>query len=131
MNTDPISDLLTRIRNALAKNKPNVIVPHSKMKQALVALLKEEGYISSYFVSDDKSSSKTIDIKLKYHEGHPVIRKIRRTSKPGQRIYTNHKKLPRILGGLGIAIISTSQGLMTSKTAKSKNIGGEIVCEVY
>ncbi|MFA4930626.1 MAG: 30S ribosomal protein S8 [Patescibacteria group bacterium] len=131
MTTDPIADLLTQIRNALAKQKPNVVVPHSKVKQSLVALLKEEGYLSSFFVSDDKLTSKTIDIKLKYHEDQPVIKNIRRISKPGQRIYSHYTKLPRVLGGLGMAIISTSQGLMTNKKAKQLHIGGEIICEVY
>ena len=129
--TDPISDLLTSIRNASIKGKKNIIVPYSKMKHSLVNILKEEGYLSSFFVSDDKTTRKTIDISLKYHQEQPVIKHIKRISKPGQRIYLNHRNLPKVLGGMGIAVISTSHGLMTCHNARNQKIGGEIICEVY
>lgn len=131
MNTDPIADLLTRVRNALSKQKANVSVPYSSLKESLVKILRQEGYIESYIVGKDESSMQNMVIKLKYYNDQPVIRHIQRISKPGQRIYTNYKKIPRILGGLGIAIISTSKGLMTDHSARSQKIGGEVVCKIH
>lgn len=128
---DPIADLLTRIRNAALKKKINVNVPYSRIKHSVVSLLKDEGYIKSFFVDDEPPAQKKINIKLKYQNGQAVIRKIRRISKPGQRIYLNSSSLPRVLNGLGIAIISTSSGVMTAHKAKAKKIGGEVICEVY
>lgn len=128
---DPIADLLTRIRNAHLKHKISLNVPYSKIKQALVSILKEEGYIKSFFVNDEPASKKAINIKLNYHQGKPVIRSLRRVSKPGQRIYQHYKDLPYVLNGLGIAIVSTSHGMMTSSQARAQKLGGEIICEIY
>ncbi len=131
MITDPISDLFTRIRNAQAKKKPVVEVPHSKLKQSIVELMKKEGYIKSLFVTDDPPATKIIKITLKYDHDAPVIRSIKRVSRPGQRIYLKSKSLPRVLSGLGIAIVTTSKGLMTAHHAKASNIGGEVIGEIY
>jgi small subunit ribosomal protein S8 len=131
MITDPISDLFTRIRNAGAKGKVFVEAPHSKLKQSIVELIKNEGYIKSYFVTDDEPAKKTIKITLKYNNGEPVIKKIKRISKPGQRMYANYRSIPRVLGGLGIVILSTSAGLMTDRVARSKKLGGEMLCQIY
>lgn len=129
--TDPIADFLTRIRNAQIKHKNSVNVPYSKTKHELVKILKEEGYVSSFFVSDDEPAKKIINIRIKYQGEEPVIKQLKRISKPGQRIYLPAGKLPRSLGGLGIVIISTSQGLMTAKNARNGHIGGEVLCEIY
>jgi len=132
MQTDPIADLFSQIRNALAKNKPFIEVPHSGIKQAVAELLKNEGYLTSLFVSDDNSSpKKTLKITLKYNQGKPVISHLRRISKPGQRIYLNSRDLPHVLNGFGIAVVSTSKGLMTAHQARAMKIGGEVICEVY
>lgn len=132
MLTDPIADLITRIRNAGLKNKSKIVVPYSKMKESLVALLKNEGYVDSFLVSSEENSvKKNITINLKYINEKPVIRQIKRVSRPGQRIYSKSKSIPRILGGMGIAIVSTSQGLMTGYQAKAKKIGGEVICKLF
>jgi len=131
MYTDPLSDLLTRMRNAQDKRQKSVNVPHSKMKEALVNLLKQEGYINSFLVTEESVAKKTINIQLKYIDNEPIIRRIKRVSKPGQRQYKNSKELPRSLGGLGVYVISTSAGLMTDRQARSKKLGGELVCEIY
>ncbi|HPN67679.1 MAG TPA: 30S ribosomal protein S8 [bacterium] len=131
MITDPISDLFTRIRNAGAKGKVFVEVPHSKLKLSIVELMKNEGYIKSFFVADDEPSKKTIKITLKYINDQPVIKKIKRVSSPGQRLYANYRSIPKVLGGLGITILSTSAGLMTDRTARAKKMGGEMICQIY
>ena len=130
MQTDPIADLFSQIRNALAKNKPFIEVPHSGIKQAIAELLKNEGYLTSIFVSDNPPK-KTLKITLKYDQEKPVISHLRRISKPGQRIYLNSRDLPHVLNGFGIAVVSTSKGLMTAHQAKAMKIGGEVICEVY
>jgi len=132
--TDPIADMLTRIRNALAVNKPEVILPFSKMKMVLAEILKEQGYIKSVekvVQSSQSTNHNEIRIVLKYKEGQPAITSLKRISKPGHRVYASKDKLPVVLNNLGIAIISTSQGVMTNKKAKAKNLGGEIICEIY
>jgi len=129
--TDPIADLLTRLRNAQTKGKTSVNVPYSKIKHELVKILKEEGYISSFFVSDEEPAKKVINVRIKYYEEKPVMRHMKRISKPGQRIYLPYAKLPRSLGGMGTMVVSTSQGLMTARLARHKKLGGELICEVY
>ncbi len=126
--SDPIADLLTRIRNGQTSNKANVICPSSVKKQNVLKVLEEEGFIESFTVSED--SKPQISIKLKYFEGKPVIASIKRISRPGLRIYKGTNELPRVLGGLGIAIISTSKGLMSDKKARELGHGGEILCYV-
>ncbi|MFT4926204.1 MAG: small subunit ribosomal protein S8 [Phenylobacterium sp.] len=125
---DPISDMLTRIRNGQSANKVAVSMPSSKMKVALAELLKKEGYISDYSATSDVKP--VLDITLKYFETKPVIESIKRVSRPGLRIYKGNNELPKVMGGLGIAIVSTSQGLMSDRAARSAGIGGEVICFV-
>ncbi len=130
--TDPIADMLTRIRNASAVKKPEVMIPFSKVKFNIVEILKNEGYIDNIEVREERKDRKQLIIKLKYNkEGNSVITGIKRISKPGRRLYTGKNELPRVLNNLGIAIISTSRGLMTNKQAKKEGVGGEIICELY
>ena len=130
--TDPIADYLTRIRNAYLAGKKIVEIPSSKMKVAITEILCEKGYILSYKVVENAPQN-TIKIALKYHPQTkmPAIKKIERVSTPGLRRYTDVKDMPRVLNGLGIAIISTSKGIITDKEAKEQNVGGEVICYVY
>ena len=132
MYTDPISDFLTRIRNAVRANHRVVEIPASNLKKDITKILFEQGYILSYKF-DDSTVQGTIKIALKYNKEtkEPVIKKIQRISKPGLRKYASSNELPRILNGLGIAIVSTSHGVMTGKQAKRENVGGEVLCYVY
>ena len=127
---DPIADLLTRIRNAQAAKKSTVDIPFSKQKAALVQVLKEEGYVTDYCRIDDDPIKPLLRVTLKYFEGKGVIAKLKRVSRPGLRIYKGAQELPKVLGGLGIAIISTSRGLMTDRAARKALQGGEILCVV-
>ena len=127
--TDPIADMLTRIRNGQASNKTEVAIPSSKLKTAIAEVLKKEGYISNYSTSG-KGGKNILSIELKYFEGKPVIESIYRTSKPGLRIYKNKENLPKVLGGLGVAIVSTSAGVMSDRVAREKGVGGEVLCIV-
>lgn len=129
MMTDPIADMLTRIRNASAVRKERVIIPFSRLKQDIVAVLKSEGYIEDFMI-DGEGVQKEIVITLKYVGRVPVVRVIKRISKPGCRTYAKAEKVPVVLNNRGIAILSTSQGVMTNKSAKQLRIGGEILCEV-
>ncbi|GAA4293285.1 30S ribosomal protein S8 [Aestuariibaculum suncheonense] len=132
MYTDPIADFLTRIRNAVRANHRVVEIPASNLKKDITKILFEQGYILSYKF-DDSTVQGTIKIALKYNKEtkEPVIKKIERVSKPGLRKYASSKELPRVLNGLGIAIVSTSHGVMTGKQAKRDNVGGEVLCYVY
>ena len=125
---DPISDMLTRVRNAQKARKVNVVMPSSKQKVNIATVLKNEGYITDFNVSNDAKKELTID--LKYFQGEPVIESIKRISRPGLRIFKSKDELPSINGGLGIAIISTSGGLMTEKQARAAGHGGEVLCTV-
>ncbi len=129
MMTDPIADMLTRVRNAQAALKVDVTMPSSKLKNAIAKVLLDEGYIAGF--SSDKAVKPKMTITLKYHEGRPVIDEIKRVSRPGLRIYKNKNELPRILNGLGVAIVSTSAGVMSDREARSSGRGGEILCTVY
>lgn len=130
--TDPIADYLTRVRNAIMAGKKVVDVPASNIKKEITKILKEKGYILNYKFEEEGPQG-NIKIALKYHPETkvPAIKGIERASRPGLRKYSNSKELPRVLNGLGIAIISTSQGVMTQKEARVKNIGGEVLCYVY
>ena len=129
--TDPIADLLTRIRNASTAKHPNVDIPASNIKKAMCKILVEEGYVRSMQVIEDKKQG-FIRVTLKYQEnGAPVISGLRRVSKPGLRIYTNSEDMPKVLRGLGIAIVSTSHGVMTDKAARKANVGGEVLAFVW
>ena len=129
MMTDPIADMLTRIRNAQMARHKTVEFPGSKVKEAVLSVLKEEGYVADYEVLREGPKS-TIRVHLKYYQGHPVIEHIQRVSKPGRRIYAGRDELPRVWGGMGIAIISTSRGIMSDKQARREGLGGEVICTV-
>jgi small subunit ribosomal protein S8 len=131
--TDPIADLLTRIRNAIMAGHKVVEAPASKLKKEVARILFEKGYILSYKVVDGENKQSVLKIALKYNSKSkkPAIKKIQRASRPGLRRYIGVDEMPRVLNGLGIAIISTSKGLMTDKEAKNENIGGEVLCYVY
>ena len=133
MNTDPIADMLTRIRNANMASLEEVDMPSSKMKAELAKLLKTEGYIENYsVVQNDGEAFKTLKIKLKYDEkSKPVISYLKRVSRPGLRSYSKAKNIPQVLGGMGIAVLSTNKGLLTDRKARQENVGGEVVCYIY
>ena len=126
---DPIADLFSRINNAQARGKASVVVPSSNKKINLLSLLKDKGYIASFNVSEN--SKPEIEIKLKYFEGAPVIKELKRISKPGLRQYSSKKEIPEIKGGLGIAVVSTNKGLMTDQEAREAGLGGELICSVF
>lgn len=126
---DPLADMLTRIRNAQMVGKPNVSIPSSKLKVNVARVLKEEGYITDYTVSEDPKPE--VVVELKYFEGKPVIAELDRVSRPGLRAYVGKENLPSVRGGLGIAIVSTSLGVMTDRTAKNAGVGGEVLCTVF
>ena len=127
--TDPISDMLTRIRNGQKARKVNVAMPASQAKEAVAKVLKDEGYITG-FATEGEGAAKMLTIELKYFEGEPVIERLERSSRPGLRIYRGKEELPKVLGGLGIAIVSTSAGVMSDRQAREKGIGGEVLCIV-
>jgi len=129
--TDPIADMITRIRNAQLRTLNKVRIPASKFRAKILDVLKEEGYISNYKFTSEKDNKGYLLVDLKYSNGTPVIKEIRRISKPGRRIYTKADSIPKVQSGLGISIVSTSKGIMTGTDAKSKNIGGEIICRVF
>jgi small subunit ribosomal protein S8 len=129
--TDPIADMLTRIRNANMASRENVEMPSSKLKVELAKLLKSEGFIADYS-EKEAGKFKLLEITLKYDEKHkPVIKKLQRVSKPGLRTYSKAKNIPQVLGGLGVAIVSTSKGLLTDRKARKENLGGEVLCYVW
>jgi small subunit ribosomal protein S8 len=127
--SDPISDMLTRIRNAQLAEKTVVAMPSSKLKVAIAQLLQDEGYVEGYKVVDHDGKP-TLEIGLRYYADRPVIEKVQRVSRPGLRIYKGSKDIPKVMNGLGIAIVSTSKGLMTDRKARANGIGGEVLCIV-
>jgi small subunit ribosomal protein S8 len=127
--SDPIADMLTRIRNAQLSEKTSVVMPASKLKAAIAQVLKDEGYVED-FVVHDSNGKPVLDISLKYYAGRPVIEKIERVSRPGLRIYKASDKLPNVMNGLGVAIVSTSKGVMTERKARASGVGGEVLCIV-
>ncbi len=127
--SDPIADMLTRIRNAQMVEKVSVSMPSSKVKVAIAKVLKDEGYIDDFAVRGEAGKPE-LELQLKYHAGRPVIEHIERISKPGLRIYKGAQELPRVMNGLGVAIVSTSSGVMTDRHARAKGVGGEILCVV-
>lgn len=130
MLSDPIADMLTRIRNAAKAGHQETVIPSSKMKVAVAEVLKSEGYITDYSV-EDASAGKNLTVTLKYAADGPVIEGSKRVSKPSCRIYCGASEIPRVRGGLGIAIISTSTGIMSDRAARKANVGGEILCQVW
>jgi small subunit ribosomal protein S8 len=127
--SDPIADMLTRIRNAQLSEKTSVVMPASKLKAAIAQVLKDEGYVEDFAVHE-MDGKPVLDINLKYYAGHPVIEKIERVSRPGLRIYKASNKLPNVMNGLGVAIVSTSKGVMTERKARASGVGGEVLCIV-
>jgi small subunit ribosomal protein S8 len=127
--SDPISDMLTRIRNAQMAEKASVVMPSSKLKVAIAKVLKDEGYVEDFAVRDG-AGKPTLEIGLKYYAGRPVIERIERVSKPGLRVYKGSTDIPRVMNGLGVAILSTPQGVMTDRKARASNVGGEVLCIV-
>ena len=127
---DPIADALTRIRNAKLAKHETVSMPASKLKEELIKVLKNEGYVEGYVV-EENNGVKNINVTLRYENGHSVITGIQRISKPGLRVYSKAKKVPRVFDGMGIAVISTSKGLMTEKAARTNKLGGEVLCYVW
>jgi small subunit ribosomal protein S8 len=128
--SDPISDMLTRIRNAQMAEKTSVAMPASKLKVAIAEVLKDEGYVDGFNVISGEGGKHTLEIVLKYYSGRPVIEKIQRVSRPGLRVYKGSDDIPKVMNGLGIAIVSTSKGLMTDRKARANGIGGEVLCVV-
>ena len=129
---DPIGDMITRIRNAQLRVLNNVTMPSSKFRAKILDVLKQEGYIANYeILSDNKNKKESLLVDLKYSNGLPVIKEIKRVSKPGRRIYAKAGSIPKIQNGLGLAIVSTSKGIMSDNDARTKNIGGEIICRVF
>ena len=129
--TDPIGDMITRIRNAQMRTSNNVMIPNSKFRVNILEVLKQEGYISNYKTLSDSKDKGSLLVDLKYNNGLPVIKEIKRVSKPGRRIYAKASSIPKIQNGLGLAIVSTSIGIMSDNDARLKNVGGEIICRVF
>ena len=128
---DPVGDMITRIRNGQMRMLNNVKIPSSKFRVKILDVLKQEGYISGYKLLSDSKNKGILTVDLKYDNGMPVIKEIKRISKPGRRIYAKASSIPKIQNGLGLAIVSTSKGIMTDNDARNQNIGGEIICRVF
>jgi len=128
--TDPIADMLTRVRNGLSANKMEVRMPSSKVKKSIAQVLKDEGYITD-FSEQDIDGKPVLNVTLKYHQGKPVIETIKRVSRPGLRVYKGKGELPTVMAGLGVAIVSTSAGVMTDRAARKAGHGGEVLCTVF
>jgi len=129
--TDPLGDMLTRIRNAQMRGKSKISTPASKLRAHVLDVLKDEGYIRGYATIEKDGTKPEIEIELKYYEGKPVIQQIKRISKPGRRVYSAVRDLPRVRNGLGIAILSTPKGVMSDAVARTENVGGEVLCHVF
>tara|TARA_Y100001970_G_C14255317_1_gene874894 strand:+ start:6378 stop:6776 length:399 start_codon:yes stop_codon:yes gene_type:complete len=128
---DPIGDMLSRIRNGQMRSLSKIDIPYSNFRFKILEVLKKEGYIINYKLTDNKVTNKTIVVDLKYYEGQPVIKEIKRVSKPGRRVYSKATSIPKVLNGLGVAILSTSKGVMSDSEAIKNNLGGEIICRVF
>ena len=129
--SDPIGDMITRIRNGQLRTLYNVKVPSSKYRAKVLEVLKQEGYISNYKLLPDAKNKSSLVVDLKYYKGLPVIKEIKRVSRPGRRVYARADSIPKIQNGLGLAIVSTSMGIMSDSDARMKNVGGEIICRVF
>ena len=129
--TDPLADMLTRIRNASMRGKSTTFLPASKLRTWVLDVLADEGYIRGYEKTTDENGHPAVEISLKYYEGAPVIRELKRVSKPGRRVYVGVKDIPSVRQGLGVSIVSTPQGVMSDASARSANIGGEVLCTVF
>ena len=129
--TDPIADMITRIRNGQLRKLNTVSIPNSRFRAKILDVLRDEGYISNYKILSENKNTKSLIVDLKYNNGMPVIKDISRVSKPGRRVYAKANSIPKIQNGLGIAIVSTSMGIMSDNDARSKKIGGEVICRVF
>ena len=129
--TDPIGDMFSRIRNGQMRSLNSIDIPSSNFRQNILKILKDEGYINDYYIEKAENNKIKLKINLKYFEGDPVIKEIKRISKPGRRVYSRANSIPRVMNGLGLAILSTSKGVMSDVEAKKNNIGGEIICKVF
>jgi len=129
--TDPIGDMFSRIRNGQMRSLNSVDMPSSNFRQNILKILKDEGFIKDYFIENSENNKKSLRINLKYYEGTPVIKEIKRVSKPGRRVYSRATSLPRVMNGLGLAILSTPKGVMSDTEARKNNIGGEVICRVF
>ena len=129
--TDPIGDMIARIKNAQTRSLNDVLIPASKFRAKILDVMQKEGYIIGYKLQSDKSKKNNLHVNLKYVNGTPVIKEINRISKPGRRIYARANSIPKIQNGLGLAIVSTSKGIMSDNEARNKNIGGEIICKIF
>ena len=129
--TDPISDFLTRLRNASRARLAECVAPHSKLKESIASILKNDGYIVDFALAEDARGHKTIVVKMKYVDGVPVITDLQRVSKPGRRLYYSYTEIPRVLNGLGISILSTSKGLMKDQDCRRNKAGGELICKIW
>ena len=128
---DPIGDMFTRIRNGQMRHLKTINVPSSNFRLKVLEVLKSEGFITNYFIEKNKNNTQTLKVDLKYYEGIPVIKEIKRISKPGRRVYSRASSIPRIQNGLGLAILSTPKGVMSDVEAKKNNVGGEMICRVF
>ncbi|MEC7099517.1 MAG: 30S ribosomal protein S8 [Pseudomonadota bacterium] len=129
--TDPIGDMFSRIRNGQMRSLNSIEIPSSNFRKNILEILKSEGYIKDFFVSKSENNKVNLKITLKYYEGDPVIKEIKRISKPGRRVYSRASSIPRVMNGLGIAILSTPKGVMSDVDARKNNIGGEVICKVF
>ena len=129
--TDPIGDMFTRIRNGQMRSLNSIELPSSNFRKSILKILKEEGYIKDYFIEETINNKTTLKVNLKYYEGDPVIKEIKRISKPGRRVYSRATSIPRVMNGLGLAILSTPKGVMSDTEARKNNVGGEIICRVF
>jgi len=129
--TDPIGDMFSRIRNGQMRSLDSVDIPSSNFRQNILKILKDEGFIKDYYIEKSKNNKVNLKINLKYYEGDPVIKEIKRISKPGRRVYSRATSIPKVMNGLGLAILSTPKGVMSDAEARKNNVGGEIICRVF
>tara|TARA_Y100000768_G_scaffold317046_1_gene252244 strand:+ start:190 stop:588 length:399 start_codon:yes stop_codon:yes gene_type:complete len=129
--TDPIGDMFSRIRNGQLRSLDSVNIPSSNFRKNILEILKIEGFIKDYYIEKKENNKTTLKINLKYYEGNPVIKEIKRISKPGRRVYSRATSIPKVMNGLGLAILSTSKGVMTDSEARKNNLGGEIICRIF
>ena len=129
--TDPIGDMFSRIRNGQLRSLNSVVIPSSNFRKNILAILKNEGYIKDFFIEKTINNKTKLKISLKYYEGNPVIKEIRRISKPGRRVYSRANSIPKVMNGLGLAILSTPRGVMSDSEARKNNLGGEIICRIF
>ena len=129
--TDPIGDMFSRIRNGQMRSLDSIEIPSSNFRKNILEILKKEGYIKDYYIEKSENNKINLKINLKYYEGDPVIKEIKRISKPGRRVYSRANSIPRVMNGLGFAILSTPKGVMTDSEARKNNVGGEIICRIF